>query len=82
METNSKVSQQSQRSYLVQVRVSGHIVAPLFGVHEGFSFLFGLLHLRFHRLPSDQSVCHVVASLNRATVNYYELNKWTSRSQH
>lgn len=40
-------------THLVQVGVSGNIVAPLLCVNEGFPFVFGLVHLCFHRLPCD-----------------------------
>lgn len=51
-------------THLVEVGVSGNIVAPLLGVDEGFSLVVGLVHLRVHRLPPDQPVCHAVVSLN------------------
>lgn len=62
--------------YLVEVGVSGDIVAPFLGVDEGFSILLGLVHLCVHGLPSGQTAFHDVASLNRASVNCHECNKW------
>lgn len=66
--------------HLVEVRVPGDIVAPLLGEDEGFPLVAGLVHLTVHRLASDQTVCHVVASLNRAAAKRRQLNKWMRRS--
>lgn len=66
-------------SYLVEVGVSGDIVAPFLGVDEGFPLVPGLVHFGVHRLPSGQAVFHDVASLNRASVNCHECNKWTRK---